>query len=463
MRKNIYKIITFIIILLPLYVYAADTGNISISCSPSTIKSGNETKCTIKGSSTTEITGIESTISLTDNLEIVSFVPSDNWQGNDVSDKKISVYHEGIKDDFTIGVLTLKTKSEVYGKNEKVTLTKTVFSHDKKEYNISDVNQVIRIPSNNANLSSIKINGDGKFFDKNKTSFSTEVTSETANITVTTEDSKATVTGDGSKTLKYADNKYTIVVTAEDGTKKEYVITINRPDSRSKDNYLLSFEFYNYDKLSFDKDKTSYDLTVENSVSSLCIGYRRPAKEYIPNYCLLVYDYDYNDIEDLHFLINGVDIDEEVDAYEEDYFTDYFNKTDEKCNDDETECYDYLDGEVVGHCKFGDYTECEYYYEGKIFEQFKYKKTMDDEDAFSAYLFDLKEGSNKLEVIVTAENGDERVYTFNISRKDKDGKVVEKDELPPPTGNVIYIVIGILLVVSLGTGIYFYHKKQSKK
>lgn len=460
MRKNIYKIITFIILLLPLYVYAADTGNISISCSPSTIKSGSETKCTIKGSSTNEITGIESTISLSDNLEIVSFVPSDNWQGNDVSDKKISVYHEGIKDDFTIGVLTLKAKSGVYGKNEKVTLKDTVFSYDKNEYNISDANQVIRIPSNNANLSSIKINGDGKFFDKNKTSFSTEVTSETANIVVTTEDNKATVTGDGSKTLKYGDNKYTIVVTAEDGTKKEYVITINRPDSRSKDNYLLSFEFYNHD-IDFDKDKTSYDLTVENSVSSLCIGYGRPAKEYIPNYCLLVYDYDYNDIEDLHFLINGVDFYEEVGAIEEDYVN-YDGKKEEKCNDDRTECYGYVDGEVVLHCKYGDYHECEHYYEGKLFWQYKYKVTYDDEDALSVHLVDLKEGSNKLEVIVTAENGDERVYTFNINRKDKDGNIIEKDETPPPTGNAIYIVVGILLVVSLGIIVYFYKKNVNK-
>lgn len=235
MRKKLFSIIIFMILILPFYV-KADTGNISISC-PSGVKSGESVKCTIKGSSANEISGVESTINLSDNLEVVSFTLSDNWQGDDVSDGKISVYRdETVKDEFTIGYLMIRAKSGVYDRQEKIYFTNTMFSHDANEYEISDAGCNIGILNNNANLSSIKVNGDGKFFDKNKTSFNIEVNSDVVNIVVETEDGRATVTGDGSKVLNYGDNKYTIIVTAEDGTKKEYVLNITRVGGTSNNN-----------------------------------------------------------------------------------------------------------------------------------------------------------------------------------------------------------------------------------
>ena len=82
------------------------------------------------------------------------------------------------------------------------------------------------------------------------------------------------------------------------------------------------------------------------------------------------------------------------------------------------------------------------------------------------YLFvldDLKVGTNSLKVKVIAENGDERVYTFNIIRKDADGKVADNDIMPPQTGNTIYVIAVIMLVLSFGVGIYFYTKKFKNK
>ncbi len=79
------------------------------------------------------------------------------------------------------------------------------------------------------------------------------------------------VTGDiGTKNLKYGGNNFSIQVTSESDDIKIYSLNIVRHDSRSKENYLTGFEFNNYD-LKFDKDKTDYDITLENNVNKLGI------------------------------------------------------------------------------------------------------------------------------------------------------------------------------------------------
>ena len=460
MRKKIFSIITFIIMILPFYVNA-DTGNITISCNPSAIKAGNTTKCTINGKTDNEITSIDTTINLSDNLEIVSFTPQSSWQGNDLSDKKISVYREEtVKSDFTIGLLTLKAKDNVTNKDEKITLSNTTFSHDEEEYEIVDASANIRIPSSNNNLSSIKVNGDGAFFSKNKTSFDIELKDSTANIVVTKEDSKATVTGDGTKNLNYGKNTYNIVVTAEDGTKKTYTLNITRPDSRSKENYLLDFNFVNYD-IGFDKNKTSYELTIDNKESNLCFmildGKNRIGNKL--SECLLFVDGDISAKAKVgDFIFNGDSIYEVFEILEE--YLSSIESAEEKCNDHETECSYYLNNELVRVVKDNDeYYENIVYKNNKMFYM-EYRVHPEDDYMYIFNLADIKVGSNTLEYKVIAENGDERVYTFKINRKDKDGKVVENDVMPPPTGNIIYIIVAVLLVLSLCSGIYFYRKKN---
>ena len=460
MRKKIFSIIIFIIMILPFYVNA-DTGNITISCNPSAIKAGNTTECTINGKTDNEITSIDTTINLSDNLEIVSFTPQSSWQGNDLSDKKISVYREEtVKSDFTIGLLTLKAKDNVTNKDEKITLSNTTFSHDKEEYEIVDASANIRIPSSNNNLSSIKVNGDGAFFSKNKTSFDIELKDSTANIVVTKEDSKAKVTGDGTKNLNYGKNTYNIVVTAEDGTKKTYTLNITRPDSRSKENYLLDFNFVNYD-IGFDKNKTSYELTIDNKESNLCFmildGKNRIGNKL--SECLLFVEGDISDkAQGGDFIFNGDSIYEVFEILEE--YLSSIESAEEKCNDHETECSYYLNNELVRVVKDNDeYYEDIVYKNNKMFYM-EYRVYPEDDYMYIINLADIKVGSNILEYKVIAENGDERVYTFKINRKDKDGKVVENDVMPPPTGNIIYIIIAVLLVLSLCSGIYFYRKKN---
>lgn len=429
--------------ILPFYVSAESTGSVNISCSPSTIKSGETTSCTITGKTDNDVSSISMGIKLSENLEAVEFKPNSTWLGDDISNGKIDIYTNSgdpVKSEFTIGTLKIKAKSGVIAKDESLTLTSNVFYHDRAEYKIPDATTSIRIPSNNNSLSSIKVNDDGKFFDEKETSFDLTIKSDTANIVVTTKDGKAKVKGDGQQKLNYGKNTFKIEVTAEDGSKKVYTLNINRPDSRSKENYLLDFGFLNHD-IKFDKNKTEYELIVENNISKIGL-FSSETKSSIPRTDMfsntLIIDGTKINLSkkaiDVKYVLNDIDLLKKIMELDDYYGT--VQKAEKKCNDDKKECSYYKDGELVG-------------------------KTSDDpKNDFGIFVFeDLKIGTNSLKVKVIAENGDERVYTFNIIRKDADGKVVDNDIMPPQTGNTIYVIAVIMLVLSFGVGIYFYTKK----
>ena len=467
MKKRIYVIITFIMMILPFYVSAESTGSVNISCSPSTIKSGETTSCTITGKTDNDVSSISMGIKLSENLETVEFKPNSTWLGDDISNGKIDIYTNSgdpVKSEFTIGTLKIKAKSGVIAKDESLTLTSNVFYHDRAEYKIPDATASIRIPSNNNSLSSIKVNDDGKFFDENKTSFDLTNESDTANIVVTTKDNKAKVKGDGQQKLNYGKNTFKIEVTAEDGSKKVYTLNINRPDSRSKENYLLDFGFLNHD-IKFDKNKTEYELIVENNISKMGV-FSSETKSPIPKTDMfsnvLFIDgtkVSVSDNVNINITLNGIDLDKKMQELGDYLYNFDASSLEEKCNDDKTECLAYKDGELFG--KYIDKGGT--YYKNGIPISYFYEDG-DGNTLYNLYVIDdLKVGTNSLKYKVIAENGDERTYTFNIIRKDADGKVVDNDIMPPQTGNTIYVIAVIMLVLSFGVGIYFYTKKFKNK
>ena len=130
-------------------------------------------------------------------------------------------------------------------------------------------------------------------FKSGTTSYNVNVPYEAEKIEIYAEatSSKATVTGTGEKTLQLGENKFDVVVTAEDGTKKTYTLVINRENEESEDEeqpteakglakleiagYTLNTEFdpnvYEYkidipekiDKLDISTDVSSDDYDVE--------------------------------------------------------------------------------------------------------------------------------------------------------------------------------------------------------
>ena len=84
--------------------------------------------------------------------------------------------------------------------------------------------------SSEKNLSSLSVS-EGTLspkFSSGTTTYKVDLTSETESLTISAKakDSKAKVSGTGKKELKIGENNFTVTVTAEDGSKKTYTISV---------------------------------------------------------------------------------------------------------------------------------------------------------------------------------------------------------------------------------------------
>ncbi len=94
----------------------------------------------------------------------------------------------------------------------------------------SSSNSESKNKSSNNNLSSMEIDIEGFTFNPEVTEYNLEVpyNIKIISIKAISESDRAVVTGAGEKALKVGENNYRIVITAEDGTTKEYKISITR-------------------------------------------------------------------------------------------------------------------------------------------------------------------------------------------------------------------------------------------
>ena len=156
-----------------------------------------------------------------------------------------------------------------YGRNS-FDITVTAENGSRKTYNI-----VVNKPdprSTNNNLKSLTVDKGTISFNKNTTSYLVKVEHSVNDITVsaTVEDGKASVSGTGKKTLKDYENEFSIVVKAENGATKTYIVKVVRKDASgnygvlSKDNTVKSITVKGYD-IKFNKDTKKYNVLVENT------------------------------------------------------------------------------------------------------------------------------------------------------------------------------------------------------
>ena len=401
MQKKILIIISLLVVLIPINVKAA-TGNIKITCDKEKIKAGDSTTCIISGITDSEIIGISATLNLTDNLTFTSFTKNNSWSEGSIENNKLDIYSENyLNNNFDIGTMVITAKDNISNTNEKMTLKDITFQNDKSNnaeensFKVSDAITDIRIPSNVNTLSSLTISGISFDFSEDNTNYQLETTETSVTISATAKDSKATVTGDiGTKNLNYGGNNFSIKVTSESGDVKTYTINITRPDNRSKENYLTSFAFSNYN-IDFTKDKTDYNITLENKISKLGI-------------CK-------NEDNTLCISLDSI-----------------------KVSDKST----YI-------VKFND-------------------KIIDTKNT-NSNVGGINVGNNILSITVVAENDGERVYTFNISRKNEEGKTIDSEKTDDgintnvKTGDSYIISIILVLVLSICTIIYLYKKNIIKR
>ena len=421
MKKKIIIFIALISVLLPINVKAL-TGSINLSCDKTKLNPNEETTCYVKGNINEEVSGIDATLVLGDNLTLSSITKDSIWDSGDVgtdSNKIVLVTSNNPKGNFNVVTFKVKAGSKS-NMDTKISLSDVKLSNatdfTETDFTVDDVK--IRIPSTVNTLSSLTVSGTTFNFNENTTSYELEVDSDKVTISATRKDTNSVVSGDtGSRNLKYGLNTFYVKVTSESGSVKTYTLKITRPDNRSKENYMLSFKFSNYD-VDFSKDKTNYDLIVNNKITRMASCYGEIDDDTI--LCIDSESLKYSDKANVNISINGKNLN---DLFDED-------KIELKCNDDETSCEVYFENNKIGMVEYKDDKEFGY-----------------------VILNDLKVGNNQLKVIVTAENEEERTYTFNINRKDEEGKVIDKTEEEitsnSKTGSIYIIIVGIVLVVAL--------------
>lgn len=265
-----------------LNVYAAGSANVSINGSSSVIV-GKNIDITIKVSNLSDIpngiSGVQGTLVYDSNfLEYISgsaITLAPYTVSYNESAKKFIGFAVGnnIINDSSLLRLSFRAKKEgnssisisseklVDGNSDKISI---------KSFPIS-IN-IKPVPSSNANLSSLSVSNGSISFNKDTTSYSVKVGSDVTsiNVSASAEDSGAKVSGTGTKSLNYGDNKISVVVTAPSGDKKTYTITVNREDTRSKNNNLSSIKLSTGTlSPSFSSGRTTYNVSVPFDVSNI--------------------------------------------------------------------------------------------------------------------------------------------------------------------------------------------------
>ena len=110
-------------------------------------------------------------------------------------------------------------------------------------------------------------------FNAEKTEYTVTVPSDVSkvNITATKGEKNQTITGTGTRVLSFGPNIVRVIVTAQNGDARTYVITVNREDDRSNDVTLKSLSVSNTD-ITYKKGQTEYEAIVSKSIDNVFIA-----------------------------------------------------------------------------------------------------------------------------------------------------------------------------------------------
>lgn len=203
----------------------------------------------------------------------VTFAP--NTTNYTINVTKKSSINISVEKESTVSVTGTGTKNLVCGVNN-IDITSTSEDKTKKTTYKLVINRSCDSDTTLKNIviSSGKLNPS---YVASTRSYNVDVTKDIEKITISAEKNSDTqkVTGVVKDyTLKFGENKFTITVVAENGSSKDYIITVNRQDTRSTNNNLKSIEIEE-GKLNkeFKSDVLEYQLKVLYEVTKLNIKY----------------------------------------------------------------------------------------------------------------------------------------------------------------------------------------------
>lgn len=264
MKKSIGYIIGIGLFVFSPLIAKAGSINLSLNC-PESGKAGETISCSVSASSSANINGVTANYNFASGVSFVSFTPSNGLSNYGSSVKGFAVGNtNGVGNSTNVGTLKVTLPSNATSNQTyKIGLTNVGGSDTNfDDLSGSSVSKSVRIKSNINTLSSLSVSGANINFSENNTSYSATVSLETIVISATAKDSRASVSGTGTKTLNYGNNTFNVTVTSEDGNKKTYTISVNRPKPAS-DNTSSKTE-----EKTENKSQNNSNSTRENTASS---------------------------------------------------------------------------------------------------------------------------------------------------------------------------------------------------
>lgn len=308
-----------------------------------------------------------------------------------------------------LGILKIKMPSSG---SASVSIT-NIISLDKNndEHSVSNANKTIRVTDSNNYLSNITLSEGTIDFDKSKTTYNVKnINGSTIDITATLESSYAKLSGDvGKKSLNFGLNTFKITVTSEAGVNRIYTLNIYRNDNRDKTNTLSSLEIENY-KISpdFNKNTVNYTLTVKKDVTSVKINATLDSdkssfnKGYGPR------------TVNLNYGVNTILIKVTSESKSTKTYTIKVTREDDRSSNNYLKSLNVSSGDFEFNKKTQNYS---FTVQNEVTSIKVFAVAEDEKSKVSgAQTYNLKEGLNKINIVVTAENKQTRTYTLQVTR-----------------------------------------------
>lgn len=280
MKKVIFYLITVFTLLLPVDLLAL-SGDLSISCNTTSVKPGQQIKCSVSGNSDGQISMVFANISANGSISIDKFRAERIWDVKtewpnlslSSNDKKPGI--------FEIGTVYLKANSAGTG---NFVMSGITFTGDSGEtVSIANKSVSISVISDNPNptptpepepepapvvkssdssLKSLTVSSGSIDFIPSTLEYNLEVSStvSTIEIQAVPNDTKATVKLPDKLSLETGLNTFAIVVTAEDGSTTTYKINVNKLENIISENALLSSLNISGKQINFSSDVFEYKI-----------------------------------------------------------------------------------------------------------------------------------------------------------------------------------------------------------
>ena len=280
MKKVIFYLITVFTLLLPVDLLAL-TGDLSISCNTTSVKPGQQIKCSVSGNSDGQISMVFANISANGSISIDKFRAERIWDVKtewpnlslSSNDKKPGI--------FEIGTVYLKANSAGTG---NFVMSGITFTGDSGEtVSIANKSVSISVISDNPNptptpepepepapvvkssdssLKSLTVSSGSIDFIPSTLEYNLDVSSNVSTIEIQAvpNDTKATVKLPDKLSLETGLNTFAIVVTAEDGSTTTYKINVNKLENIISENALLSSLNISGKQINFSSDVFEYKI-----------------------------------------------------------------------------------------------------------------------------------------------------------------------------------------------------------